>query len=110
MERLTAQLRQPYYTWFAAMGRATLATTRGAAGAEVLALAAFEIGSAGGQPDAGNAFAAQLATIRRHQGRDDEIIDGARALAEAMPHLASWSASFVRACCDTDRMAEARTA
>jgi len=30
MERLAAQLRQPHYTWSAALGRATLATTPGA--------------------------------------------------------------------------------
>jgi hypothetical protein len=81
MERLAAQLRQPLYAWFAAIGRATLATTRGAADAEALALAAFEIGTAGGQPDAGNSFAAQLASIRWHQGRLDEVIDGVRAIS-----------------------------
>jgi len=110
MERLAAQLRQPYYNWFAAMGRAMLATTRGAADAEAQALAAFEIGTAGRQPDAGNAFTFQLGLIRRHQGRADELIDGVRALAEAMTHNPAWSASFVYYCCETDRIAEARAA
>jgi tetratricopeptide (TPR) repeat protein len=110
MERLAAHLRQPFYTWFAAEGRATLATTRGAADAEAQALAAFEIGTAGGQPDAGSAFGAQLVIIRGHQGRSDEIIDGVRALAEAMPHIHGWTAGFVYECCETDRMAEARAA
>jgi tetratricopeptide (TPR) repeat protein len=110
MERLAAQLRQPLYAWFAAIGRATLATTRGAADAEALALAAFEIGTAGGQPDAGNSFAAQLASIRWHQGRLDEVIDGVRAMAEAMPHISAWPPAFTHECCETDRMAEARAA
>src|SRR6185369_11969326 len=110
MERLTAQLRQPYYSWFAAMGRATLATIRGAAGAEALALAAFDIGTASGQPDAGNAFGGQLATIRWDQGQLDEVIDGVRALAEAMPHMHQWTAAFAHECCETDRMAGARAA
>ena len=110
MERLAAQLRQPFYAWVASLGRATLASTRGTSDAEARALAAFEIGTAGGQPDAGNAFAAQLFPIRWHQGRLDEVIDSVRAAAEAMPHIPGWSAAFVHACCETGRIAEARAA
>jgi len=108
MERLAAQLRQPFYTWLAAYGRATLATTRGAADAEAQALAAFEIGSASGQPDAGMVLAVQLGHIRRHYGRGDEIIDRLRAVVEAAPHIPAWSAAFAYSCCETDRVAEAR--
>jgi predicted ATPase len=108
MERLAAQLRQPFYTWFAALGRATLARTRWAADAEARTLAAFEIGTAGGQPDASNGFAAQLAGIRVTQGRFDEVVDGARAAAEAMPHIHAWTAAVAWYCCETDRVEEAR--
>jgi tetratricopeptide (TPR) repeat protein len=110
MERLATQLRQPFYTWFAALGRATLAITRGAADAEAQALAAFEIGTAGGQPDAGHGFGAHLAFIRTQQGRTDEITSGVRALAEEMPHIHGWTVAFVLHCCETDRIAEAREA
>jgi pentatricopeptide repeat protein len=74
------------------------------------ALAAYEIGTAGGQPEAGNVFGGQLVIIRGHQGRSDEIIDSVRALAEAMPHIHGWTAGFVYECCETDRMEEAREA
>src|SRR6185295_15476065 len=91
--------------------RASLAMIRGTVdAAEAQTLAAFEIGTAGGQPDAGNGFGAQLVAIREFQGRSDEIIDGVRALAEAMPHIPGWTAGFINQCCETDRMVEARAA
>src|SRR6185503_16585356 len=48
VERLAGELRQPFYTWFALMGRAMLAIMRGAADGEAQAFRAFEVGTAGG--------------------------------------------------------------
>ena len=55
--------------------------------AEALATAAFELGSATGQGDAFPAFGAGLASIRRHQGRLDEILELARGVAADSPGL-----------------------
>ena len=52
VERLAGELRQPFYTWWARMGRTMLAVMRGAPDAEAQMFATFELGTAGGQPDA----------------------------------------------------------
>ncbi len=69
VERLAGELRQPFYTWWARMGRTMLAVMRGAPDAEAQILATFELGTAGGQPDAAVVFGAQLNALRNNQGR-----------------------------------------
>src|SRR5262249_38654018 len=108
VERLAGELRQPFYKWFARMGRAMLAMLRGAPDAEAEVFAAFEVGMAGGQPDAEAAFGAQVYTLRSDQGRLGELLDILRANADAQPHIQAWRAALARAYCDTDQMAEAR--
>jgi hypothetical protein len=90
------------------MARAMLAIMRGAPDAEAEAFATFELGMAAGQPDAANAFAAQVYVLRSNQGRLGELLDILRANADAQPHLPAWRAILARAYCDTDQLAEAR--
>ena len=86
-----------------------LAILRGAPDAEAEAMAAFELGMAGGQPDAAEWFGAQVYVLRHYQGRLGELIDILCANADAQPHLPAWRAVLARAYCDTEQMAEART-
>jgi len=85
-----------------------LAILRGAPDAEAEAFAAFELGMAGGQPDAATAFGAQVYVLRSDQGRLGELLDILRANADAQPHIPGWRAALARAYCDTDQLAEAR--
>jgi tetratricopeptide (TPR) repeat protein len=108
VERLAGELRQPFYKWWAQLGRAMLAAMRGAPNAEAETFAAFELGMAGGQPDAAEVFGAQISVLRRYQGRLGELIDILCANADSQPHLPVWRALLARAYCETDQMAEAR--
>ncbi|MGH7893718.1 MAG: ATP-binding protein [Candidatus Binatia bacterium] len=108
LEECAAELRQPFYAWWAKIARAMLAIMRGAPDAELLALRACEIGMAGGQPDASMAFGAQLSSIRSQQGRYAESTDGVRAAVEASPHIISWRTALAMLYCETDRVAEGR--
>jgi class 3 adenylate cyclase/tetratricopeptide (TPR) repeat protein len=107
-ERLAGDLREPFYRWQARMGRAMLAILRGAPDAEAEVVATFELGMAGGQPDAATAFGAQVYVLRTNQGRLGELLDILRANADAQPHNLGWRAALARAYCDTDQLAEAR--
>jgi class 3 adenylate cyclase/tetratricopeptide (TPR) repeat protein len=108
VERLAGELRQAYYKWLARLGRAMLAILRGAPDAEAEAFAAFELGRAGGQPDAAAAFGTQVSVLRSYQGRLGELIDVLRANVDAQPHIPAWRSVLARAYCDTDQLAEAR--
>jgi len=108
LERLAAELRQPFYVWVARVGRGMLAGMRGAPDAEEQAVAAFELGTGGGQPDALIAFGAQLSNIRHNQGRLGELADAIRANVDAQPHVPAWRAALVRLYFETDQVAEAR--
>jgi len=108
VERLAGQLRQPFYTWFALMGRAMFATMRGSPDSEAQAFAAFEVGTAGGQPGAPQGFGAQVALIRYDQGRLAELVSTVQANVEAMPHIPAWRAALAMFYCETGRLPEAR--
>lgn len=60
LERLATELRQPFFGWVARLGAAMLAGLRGDPDTERLAIAAFEFGVAGGQPEAATALGGQL--------------------------------------------------
>jgi len=108
VERLAGELRQPFYKWYARLGRAMLAILRGVPDAEAETFAAFELGTAGGQADAANAFGAQVYVLRSNQGRLGELLDMICANADAQPHIPGWRAALARAYCETDQTAEVR--
>ncbi len=106
--QLGTELRQPFYGWMARNGAAMLAVLRGEPDAEQRVFAALEFGTAGGQPDALQAFGAQLYQLRLFQGRLAELTDALRANVEAFPHVPFWRLSLARAYVETDRLDEAR--
>jgi class 3 adenylate cyclase len=108
VERLAGELRQSFYTWFAHLGRTMLAVMRGDPDAEAQVFTAFQLGTAGGQPDAPTALGAQLFPVRQNQGRLAELADAVRANVEAMPHLPSWPAVLAALYTETDQVVEAR--
>jgi hypothetical protein len=107
-ERLAGELRQPFYIWWARTGRTMLAVMRGAPDAKAQILATFELGTAGGQPDAAIPFGGQLGVLRSNQGRAGEIIEGLRANVDAMPHIPLWRAALARYYTETDQLEQAR--
>ena len=108
VERLAGELRQPFYTWWARTGRTMLAVMRGAPDAEAQVLATFELGTAGGQPDAAAVFGAQLTALRNNQGRAGELAEVMRANVDAMPHMPAWRATLARLYTETDQLEQAR--
>ena len=106
VERLSGELRQPFYTWWAHSGRTMLAVMRGAPDAETQVFATYELGMANG--DASIVFSGQLASLMNNQGRNAELIDTIRANVETGPHIGAWRAVLARLYSETDQLAEAR--
>ena len=86
-----------------------LAVMRGAPDGEVQVFETFDLGTAGGQPDAAQAFGAQMFNVRHNQGRLAELVDALHANVEAQPHVPAWRAALAMACTETDQLAEARS-
>jgi len=107
-ERLAGELRQPNYTWWAHVGRTMLAVMRGAPDAEAQIFATFELGTAGGQPEAATVFGPQLNRLRHNQGRDGELAEVLRANVDAMPHWPLFRAFLARLYTETDQLEQAR--
>ena len=93
VERLAGELRQPFYTWFARIGRTMLAIMRGAAGCGGTGVRDVRArdggGPAGGGPSASGRSSSTSAT-RRAGSR--ELADTLRANVEAMPQIRVWRA------------------
>jgi class 3 adenylate cyclase/tetratricopeptide (TPR) repeat protein len=100
---------QPFLRWVDTQNRAMEALLNGDPDrAEILAEAAFAIGTECGQPDAFTIYAAQLFDVRVHQGRVGEIADVfAEGVAEN-PGLALMRVALARVYLDADRPEEAR--
>ena len=82
------EVGQPYLQWHVTYLSATHTLRAGDVDrAEVLATQAFELGTESGQPEAFACFGAGLASIRRHQGRLDEILELARGIHRDSPGL-----------------------
>ena len=69
MRELASKLRQPFFSWGAQLAVAMLSLLSGAPDAEQEVSAAFQVGTAGGQPEAKQAYISQLSFLRRDQGR-----------------------------------------
>jgi hypothetical protein len=108
MERVARELRQPFYAWWAQLGRAMWSLMRSDADAERQVMTAFEIGTVGGQPDAATAFGGQIFAVREHQGRLAELTDAVKANVDAQPHIGGWRSAFASLLCESDRFEEAR--
>jgi len=105
---LIPKLRQPYFNWVTSLAGSMLGVMRGAPDAEQQVLAAFELGRAGGQPDANMVRLAQMFVMRRDQGRYGEQVEPLRQLVQAQPHLPVWGVTLAGLYCETDQLDEAR--
>ena len=108
LKEMASKLRQPFFIWVTDHARAMISVMSGAAGAEQEVLAAFQVGTAAGQPDAKMALLSQLSVIRRDQGRHGELIEPVREFADLLPHLPVWRIVLAGLYCETDQLDEAR--
>jgi len=93
--RIAEELKQPYQLWFAEVFRGMLASLEGRLGdAEALMQRALEAGSGQQGENAVQFFAAQLMTIRDHQGRLSEMEPAIRAYAEQFPEAPAIRAAL----------------
>jgi hypothetical protein len=108
MKELAGKLRQPFLAWATEHASAMFSIMSAHPTAEQEVMAAFQTGTAGGQPEAKQAFFGQLSVIRRDQGRHAELIEPLRALAESLSHLPVWRVVLAGLYCETDQLDEAR--
>lgn len=110
--RLAERTAHPMARWMARVIGSTIATIRGEfEKAEELAGKAFEIATAGGQPDAAFVYGGQLGQIRYEQGRLPELQDLIEASAAQFPDLPALMNGIFAACAAEDgRDADARSA
>ncbi len=108
-EGAAAMLNQPARLWMARTWQAARLGLRGRLDeAEAAAAAAFELGSASGQPDALTWFAGQLFMIRWDQGRLHELVDLVEEqVATQADGIPAWRAAQAVALVEADRHPEA---
>ena len=107
---IAEELKQPYQLWFAEVFRAMIAGLRGRlAEAEALGQRGLEIGSSQQGENAVQFFAAQLMTIREHQGRLGEMEPAIRAYAEQFPDILAIRAALAMIYATEGRTEDART-
>ena len=109
MKETASKLRQAFFSWATAHAAAMISVMSGAASAEEEVGAAFELGTAGGQPEAKMAYLSQLSVIRRDQGRHGELIEPLRGFVDSFPHLPVWRVVLAGLYCETDQLDEARS-
>jgi len=108
LDELAPNLRQPYLAWLARYARATLAVLRGEPDAEQQAYAAYQVGTAGNDPDAATVLGIHMGIIRWNQGNLDELAASMQQFVEAQPHTTGWRAGLAVTYCELDRLDEAR--
>ena len=109
VRRLTDELGQPAYRYWATLFRATLALLEGdIAEAESLAHEALSVGEGPFQANAPLTYGAQLFAIRREQGRLGELAELLEGFVGAQPGLPVWRAGLALALLDAGRDQAAR--
>jgi tetratricopeptide (TPR) repeat protein len=109
LERLSRELGQPALRWYAAFRRAWRGLLAGRLEeAERLCLEALQIGNDCGQPDAVAVYAAQIAMVRRDQGRVAELEPVVAQAAADNPGIPGFRALLALCYCDLDRLSDAR--
>jgi class 3 adenylate cyclase len=108
LKEASSKLRQPFFSWATEHALAMMSVMSGEADAEQKVLAAFQVGMSGGQPEAKQAYIAQLSVVRRDQGRYAELIEPLRGFADSFSHLPVWRVVLAGLYCETDQLDEAR--
>jgi hypothetical protein len=107
--QIAEEMKQPYQLWFAEVFRGMLASLEGRlVDAETLMQRALEVGSGQQGEHAVQFFAAQLLTIRDHQGRLGEMEPAIRAYAEQFPDTLAIRAALAMIYALQGREEEAR--
>ncbi len=110
LEHLTEHIGLPTPRWQLALLRTGRLLLDGRADeAEAANERALELGNAVGSPDAFGAFAGLLVSIRRHQGRLDEMADFFVDVARDNPSIAALRAAVPFLLSEIGRMDEARS-
>ncbi|MGH9034698.1 MAG: ATP-binding protein [Acidimicrobiia bacterium] len=110
LERLVDALGQPALGWYARFHRSWCELLAGrVAESERFALEALQLGNDSGQPDAIAVFVAQLAMVRRDQGRLDELVEPVAQQVADNPGIPGFRALLALCYCELDRLDEARS-
>jgi hypothetical protein len=104
--QIASEVGQPALLWQAVSAQGWSSLLAGNANrAEALATQALEIAAGTGQPNAMRAYGAQLAAIRWHQGRLDELVDMLAPFAsDATAVSAAFRAALALALADSDHV------
>jgi DNA-binding SARP family transcriptional activator/tetratricopeptide (TPR) repeat protein len=106
---MAKKLGEPSLLWVATYYDASNALLRGdTEEAEQLATAAFEIGTASGQPDAFAFFGAQIMRARVQQGRSGELVSLIADAAKENPSIPTYKAGLAAALLESGDEDEAR--
>ncbi|MEY2398212.1 MAG: hypothetical protein QOJ00_1386 [Actinomycetota bacterium] len=105
---LAERIGQPYLIWQASYVRSLVVLLEGDAdAAERIANEALDIAVSSGQPDALVVYGANLAGIRFHQGRLEEMIPLVADAAAQNPGLPGFAAAHAMMLCECERFEEA---
>jgi class 3 adenylate cyclase/tetratricopeptide (TPR) repeat protein len=106
---MAEELRQPYHLWYVEVFRATRALLEGRlSDAEALMHKGLETGSRVMGEQAVQFFAAQLLTLRDHQGRLGEMEPAIRAYADQFPTIPAVRAAVAFILAESGNLDEAR--
>ena len=106
---IATELKQPYQLWFAEVFRGMRASLQGRLDeAEELMKSALEIGSKVQAENAVQFFAAQLLTLRQHQGRLIEMEPAIRVYADQFPETVAIRAALAWVYATHERLEDAR--
>ena len=109
MRALADTVRQPAFVWLRLLDECIWALMQGdLESAERFATAAFDTGTASGEPDAALFLGADMFTIRYHQGRAAELADQLLQAAGHPDSLPAWRAVAAICLLQADRSGEAR--
>ncbi|HVM95556.1 MAG TPA: hypothetical protein VMT89_04165, partial [Candidatus Acidoferrales bacterium] len=106
---VSERLRQPYYTWYVSGFRALRAFLDGDfAGSERFTMDAMRVGQRAQSQNVDQAVGAQLASLRREQGRLAEVEPVFRSLVAQLPTVPSWRCGLAYLLVETGQIDEAR--
>jgi class 3 adenylate cyclase/tetratricopeptide (TPR) repeat protein len=109
MQTLAQSVPEPFLAYVVLLHEAGWARVAGdLEESEALALAAFEAGTASGQPDALQTLGAQLSHVRSAQGRSGEFLDQVVQFADGPESASGWRAAAARVLLENGREDEAR--
>jgi tetratricopeptide (TPR) repeat protein len=109
LRELETSVREPLIAWARLQHESGWAIVEGDLEAsERWAMAAYDVASASGQPDAAAVFGAMLAQVRMYQGRLGELAEQAVQFAAESPDFPTWRATAALGLVQGGREDEAR--